>query len=187
LLLPLLLLFPAHVNVTHVDCEAPSHTRALGALQQPLASACYNLLESCGISGTTISATLNDDFDFLLVLWYKKLDQSLFREAGLSISSALGRIDHDLRDDMTLFHFDIAPRAALAAPTEPYIIQIQSAVIVAASVLSVFGAGWIIASFFVRAILRHTVTHWTTADISILTRTRSSPTFGASATTSSSA
>ncbi|KAL2128809.1 hypothetical protein VTI74DRAFT_8615 [Chaetomium olivicolor] len=44
--------------------------------------------------------------------------------------------------------FNIAPRAALAAPTEPFIIQSQSAAIMAASILSMVGGGWMIASFF---------------------------------------
>ena len=47
--------------------------------------------------------------------------------------------------------FDIAPRAALAAPSQPYIIRSQSAAIMAVSVLSVLGGAWMVASFFVRA------------------------------------
>jgi hypothetical protein len=45
--------------------------------------------------------------------------------------------------------FDIAPRTALAAPTEPFIIQAQSAVILAVSILSAVGGAWMVASFFV--------------------------------------
>ncbi|KAM7192597.1 hypothetical protein V8F20_008806 [Naviculisporaceae sp. PSN 640] len=50
--------------------------------------------------------------------------------------------------------FEIAPRAALAAPTDPYIIKTQSAVILVASVLSVLGGGWMVISFFVFPALR---------------------------------
>ncbi|KAH6850679.1 G protein-coupled glucose receptor regulating Gpa2-domain-containing protein [Chaetomium sp. MPI-CAGE-AT-0009] len=50
--------------------------------------------------------------------------------------------------------FDIAPRMALAAPTEPFIIQAQSVVILAVSILSVIGGGWMVASFFVFSNLR---------------------------------
>jgi hypothetical protein len=45
--------------------------------------------------------------------------------------------------------FDIAPRTALAAPTEPFIIQAQSAAILVVSILSVVGGAWMVASFFV--------------------------------------
>jgi len=45
---------------------------------------------------------------------------------------------------------DIAPRAALAAPTEPFVIYVQSVAILVSSILSVLGAGWMIASFLVR-------------------------------------
>ena len=45
--------------------------------------------------------------------------------------------------------FDIAPRTALAAPTEPFIIQAQSAAILVVSILSVLGGVWMVASFFV--------------------------------------
>jgi hypothetical protein len=45
--------------------------------------------------------------------------------------------------------FDIAPRAALAAPTDPTVIRVQSAVILVASILACLGAGWIMASFLV--------------------------------------
>lgn len=41
--------------------------------------------------------------------------------------------------------------AALAAPEDPGTVQVQSAVIMAASILSVFGAGWIMTSFVVCA------------------------------------
>ncbi|KAK0613574.1 hypothetical protein B0T14DRAFT_281781 [Immersiella caudata] len=44
--------------------------------------------------------------------------------------------------------FDISPRAALAAPTEPFVIHMQSIAILIASILSALGAGWMIASFF---------------------------------------
>ncbi|KAK0639571.1 hypothetical protein B0T16DRAFT_361173, partial [Cercophora newfieldiana] len=49
---------------------------------------------------------------------------------------------------------DISPRAALAAPTEPSVIYIQSVVILVTSVLSLFGAAWMIASFFAFSNLR---------------------------------
>ncbi|KAL1838627.1 hypothetical protein VTJ49DRAFT_2464 [Mycothermus thermophilus] len=55
---------------------------------------------------------------------------------------------------MAMLTFDIAPRAALAAPTEPEVIQTQSLVIVVASLLSILGAGWIIASFATFSSLR---------------------------------
>ncbi len=42
------------------------------------------------------------------------------------------------------------PAAALAAPTDPSIIHIQSLVIAATSLLSLLGAAWIMASFVVR-------------------------------------
>lgn len=45
---------------------------------------------------------------------------------------------------------DIAPRAALAAPTDPFVMYSQSTVIVVVSVLSAVGAGWMVASFLVR-------------------------------------
>lgn len=45
--------------------------------------------------------------------------------------------------------FDIAPRTALAAPTEPFIIQAQSVVILAVSIFSAIGGWWMVASFFV--------------------------------------
>jgi hypothetical protein len=58
-----------------------------------------------------------------------------------------------------MFGVDIAPRAALAAPTEPFVIYVQSVAILVSSILSVLGAGWMIASFLVRieafAALRH--------------------------------
>ncbi|KAK4449040.1 hypothetical protein QBC34DRAFT_299670 [Podospora aff. communis PSN243] len=44
--------------------------------------------------------------------------------------------------------FDISPRAALAAPTEPFVIHIQSIAILITAILSVLGAAWMIASFF---------------------------------------
>ena len=44
----------------------------------------------------------------------------------------------------------MARAAALAAPTEPFVIQSQSAAVLVASVLSVVGAGWMILSFIVR-------------------------------------
>ncbi|KAK3305795.1 G protein-coupled glucose receptor regulating Gpa2-domain-containing protein [Chaetomium strumarium] len=50
--------------------------------------------------------------------------------------------------------FDIAPRAALAAPTDPGIIRVQSAVILVASILACVGAGWIMASFMAFSNLR---------------------------------
>ncbi|KAM7195806.1 hypothetical protein V8F33_006455 [Rhypophila sp. PSN 637] len=50
--------------------------------------------------------------------------------------------------------FDISPRAALAAPTDPFIIKTQSAVILVASLLSVLGGGWMVISFFVFPVLR---------------------------------
>ncbi|KAK4102532.1 hypothetical protein N658DRAFT_340609 [Parathielavia hyrcaniae] len=50
--------------------------------------------------------------------------------------------------------FDIAPRAALAAPTEPMVIHAQSAVILIVSILSVLGGAWMVASFFVFSNLR---------------------------------
>ncbi|KAM7214705.1 hypothetical protein V8F06_009870 [Rhypophila decipiens] len=50
--------------------------------------------------------------------------------------------------------FDISPRAALAAPTDPFIIKTQSAVILVASLLSVLGGGWMVISFFVFPALR---------------------------------
>jgi hypothetical protein len=85
--------------------------------------------------------------------------------------------------------FDIAPRAALAAPTEPFIIQAQSVVILAVSILSVIGGGWMVASFFVsptgmaQVSGRRAKPHvaWTDRP-NIETRTRSSPTFEASVT-----
>lgn len=45
--------------------------------------------------------------------------------------------------------FNIAPRTALAAPTEPFVIQAQSVVILAVSILSVVSGSWMVASFFV--------------------------------------
>jgi hypothetical protein len=45
--------------------------------------------------------------------------------------------------------FEMAPRAALAAPTEPAIVQSQSAAIMVVSILSVLGGAWMVASFFV--------------------------------------
>ena len=44
---------------------------------------------------------------------------------------------------------EIAPRAALAAPTETYVITSQSAAILVASILSLLGGGWMVVSFFV--------------------------------------
>ena len=49
----------------------------------------------------------------------------------------------------TMGGFDISPRSALAAPTELFVIYIQGLAILVTSVLSVLGAGWMIASFFV--------------------------------------
>ncbi|KAM7189724.1 hypothetical protein V8F33_009863 [Rhypophila sp. PSN 637] len=50
--------------------------------------------------------------------------------------------------------FEIAPRAALAAPTDPFVIKSQSAVLLVASILSVLGGGWMVISFFVFPALR---------------------------------
>ena len=49
----------------------------------------------------------------------------------------------------TVGGFEISPRSALAAPTELFVIYIQGLAILVTSVLSVLGAGWMIASFFV--------------------------------------
>ncbi|AEO68012.1 uncharacterized protein THITE_2051273 [Thermothielavioides terrestris NRRL 8126] len=49
---------------------------------------------------------------------------------------------------------EIGPRTALAAPTDPGVIRIQSAVILAVSILSLLGAAWIIASFLAFSNLR---------------------------------
>ncbi|KAK3348821.1 hypothetical protein B0T25DRAFT_230094 [Lasiosphaeria hispida] len=50
--------------------------------------------------------------------------------------------------------FDIAPRAALAAPTEPSVIYPQSTVIIVVSILSAIGGAWMVASFFIFSNLR---------------------------------
>ena len=48
------------------------------------------------------------------------------------------------------FHFDIAPRDALAAPTKTDQTRVQSLVILFVSIVSALGAAWIMLSFVVR-------------------------------------
>ncbi|KAK0702381.1 G protein-coupled glucose receptor regulating Gpa2-domain-containing protein [Lasiosphaeris hirsuta] len=50
--------------------------------------------------------------------------------------------------------FDIEPRAALAAPTDPFVRYTQSIVIVVVSILSLLGGAWMVASFFAFSNLR---------------------------------
>ncbi|KAK3390066.1 G protein-coupled glucose receptor regulating Gpa2-domain-containing protein [Podospora didyma] len=53
-----------------------------------------------------------------------------------------------------MVHFDIAPREALAAPTDPFTIRAQSVVVMVASIMSILGAGWILASYIAFSNLR---------------------------------
>jgi hypothetical protein len=48
-----------------------------------------------------------------------------------------------------MINFEIRSREALAAPTDRYQIHTQSIAIMVVSILSVLGAGWIMASFAV--------------------------------------
>lgn len=80
-----------------------------------------------------------------------------------------------------MFNSEIVPREALAAPTDKFAIHYQSVVIMIVSIMSVLGAGWIMASFCVR------LTHGVDLPRYVANYFRSFRTSGVIATSSSSA